>query len=410
MSDLDVSQLVDDSLKEAAFPASLQSDFRLHFDPDVHAAIASHAGEDTSIEICGILVGRWAKDAHGPFAKIQHAIRCDSATSKNAEVTFTHESWSQINEEMDSNYADERIIGWYHSHPDFGIFLSDRDMFIQEHFFSGPGQVAYVVDPVREREGVFEWRGGKAVVAAHFWVGNRIVTSAASESEPHPASNSMTSSADITGPKDSSTIMADAPLLPSVSGMLAWLGVFLLGYLLSSWNSVSRDRLLYEGAVAHYGLWNVLQIGRAEKVADTRKRVELALAAAGELGQEHIKSAPDAEKKSVRDRWQDVRQKLADSRDQLASIEQKYSVPPEQRELLRRVIVDRLQNLTNSEESGPRLPVPVPVWELLKPSGKTGLIEKPSDKTPPPSSEETSPAPKPKTPSKRTQEAKSTGT
>lgn len=408
MSELDVSQLADESLEETAFPASPQSEFRLHFDPDVHAAIASHAGEDTSIEICGVLVGQWARDSNGPFARIQHVIRCDSAASKNAEVTFTHESWAQINEEMDSKYTDERIIGWDHSHPDFGIFLSDRDMFIQEHFFSGAGQVAYVVDPVRNREGIFEWRSGKAEVAAHYWVGDRIVTSAASESDTHSESGSMTPLAESAVSAGSSTTTADPPLLPPVSVMLAWLGIFLLGYVLSSWNSGSRDRLLAEGAIAHYGLWNVLQVGRAEQVADTRKRVELALAATNELSKQHLESAPDADRKSIRKRWLDVRRKLADSRDQLASIEQNYSVPPEQRELLQRVIVNRLENLTRAEQSGPRLPVPIPV-ELLKPSGKTDSMEQPTNKTSPSSSQETGPAdPRPEESGKRPQENKAT--
>ena len=52
-------------------------------------------------------------------------------------------------------FANARIVGWYHTHPDFGIFLSDYDVFIHQHFFSGPGQIALVIDPVRKLEGVF---------------------------------------------------------------------------------------------------------------------------------------------------------------------------------------------------------------------------------------------------------------
>ena len=82
---------------------------------------------------------------------------------------------------MDTRYADKRIVGWYHSHPDFGIFLSDRDCFIHEHFFSGAGQVAYVVDPVRDLEGVFSWQKGKPTPMSHFWVGSQIHTVQASQ-------------------------------------------------------------------------------------------------------------------------------------------------------------------------------------------------------------------------------------
>ena len=104
-------------------------------------------------------------DASGPHAQASAYIRGEAASSKFAEVTFTHETWAHINEQMDTRYADLSVIGWYHSHPDFGIFLSERDRFIQEHFFAGPGQFAYVVDPVRKTEGVFVWKKGKPVLA-----------------------------------------------------------------------------------------------------------------------------------------------------------------------------------------------------------------------------------------------------
>ncbi len=56
MSEIDVSQLSQESLAASAFPASRAADFRVYFANDVHAAIQSHASEDTSIEICGVLV------------------------------------------------------------------------------------------------------------------------------------------------------------------------------------------------------------------------------------------------------------------------------------------------------------------------------------------------------------------
>ncbi len=176
MSLVDIGELKKETMPEGSFPVHPKADFRFYMTEAVHKRIQDHAKADVSVEICGVLVGRWEKDPHGPYAKVSECIRCDQATSKFAEVTFTHESWWQINKEMDSKYADLRIIGWYHSHPDFGIFLSDRDVFIHENFFSGPGQVAYVVDPVRDLEGVFVWQAGKPVPAAHYWIGNRVRT------------------------------------------------------------------------------------------------------------------------------------------------------------------------------------------------------------------------------------------
>ena len=62
---------------------------------------------------------------------------------------------------MDQTFAGKRIIGWYHTHPGFGIFLSPMDLFIQENFFYAVEQVAFVYDPLSNKQGLFIWRDGK---------------------------------------------------------------------------------------------------------------------------------------------------------------------------------------------------------------------------------------------------------
>jgi proteasome lid subunit RPN8/RPN11 len=42
-----------------------------------------------------------------------------------------------------------RIIGWWHSHPNLGCFLSSTDLLTQKYFFPKEYQVALVIDPVR---------------------------------------------------------------------------------------------------------------------------------------------------------------------------------------------------------------------------------------------------------------------
>ncbi len=42
------------------------------------------------------------------------------------------------------------IVGWWHSHPDLGCFLSITDLKTQQHFFPESYQVALVIDPIRD--------------------------------------------------------------------------------------------------------------------------------------------------------------------------------------------------------------------------------------------------------------------
>ena len=64
---------------ERRFPGGRNEAFRVYFTPEVHAALWKHAGEDTSVEICGVLVGTWHRDEVGPFVKIVESIRGEGA-------------------------------------------------------------------------------------------------------------------------------------------------------------------------------------------------------------------------------------------------------------------------------------------------------------------------------------------
>ncbi len=121
----------------------------------------AHAAEDTSNERAGILVGSAAASSEGTLVSIEAMIPALHTEAHRGSVTFTHETWTQINACKDRDYPDLRIVGWYHTHPGFGLFLSDYDKFIHTNFFSLPWQVALVVDPRAEESGVFVWRDGQ---------------------------------------------------------------------------------------------------------------------------------------------------------------------------------------------------------------------------------------------------------
>jgi proteasome lid subunit RPN8/RPN11 len=126
-------------------------------------AIERHALQDTSVELGGILLGAECVDDRTgePFVWITQALEAKHYENTQASFTYTHDSWEEITRERDQKYPDLDIVGWYHTHPDFGVFLSSHDLFIHHHFFAQPLQVAYVVDPIRQDRGFFQWRDGQ---------------------------------------------------------------------------------------------------------------------------------------------------------------------------------------------------------------------------------------------------------
>ena len=121
-----------------------------------------HGRSEPEVEVCGVLVGNVYRDAHGPYLHVEATVRGTHAAGRTAQVTFTAETWNHINDEMERLHPGRRILGWYHTHPGFGIFLSEMDLFIQNNFFPEPWQVAYVYDPRAEEDGLFLWKNGQA--------------------------------------------------------------------------------------------------------------------------------------------------------------------------------------------------------------------------------------------------------
>jgi proteasome lid subunit RPN8/RPN11 len=123
--------------------------------------IHRHGLSAQEIEVCGVLVGNVYHDSLGPWLYVEYAIEGNHASQKAAQVTFTADTWTHIQSVMDREYTDKRILGWYHTHPGFGIFLSDMDLFIQDNFFPEPWQIALVYDPKAKEEGLFLWKKGR---------------------------------------------------------------------------------------------------------------------------------------------------------------------------------------------------------------------------------------------------------
>jgi proteasome lid subunit RPN8/RPN11 len=128
----------------------------LEIDNEVTRRIRQHARSHMTTEVCGVLIG----DKRNGVVEVRASIEASNAAQAGTHVTFTQDAWEAIYRVKDESYPEQRIIGWYHSHPGFGVFLSEHDMFIQRNFFSSPDQVAWVYDPHTDEEGCFGWIDG----------------------------------------------------------------------------------------------------------------------------------------------------------------------------------------------------------------------------------------------------------
>ncbi len=111
--------------------------------------INAHAISDMDNEVGGWLAGRWCKDTETgkEFVVVEALLPAQQVRSGSTFLTFTHDSQVAMLAALEERYSKKGVVGWYHTHPRMGIFLSGYDTWLHDHFFPHPWQVALVVEP-----------------------------------------------------------------------------------------------------------------------------------------------------------------------------------------------------------------------------------------------------------------------
>jgi proteasome lid subunit RPN8/RPN11 len=118
--------------------------------------ICVHSVSDMYNEVGGIMVGEWCIDEDGHhFIIVEHAIPARHTLQSSIHLTFTQDSLVEMHNEIDAHFKGMKIVGWYHTHPRMGIFLSHYDTWLHQHFFPEPWQVALVIEPHSAIGGIF---------------------------------------------------------------------------------------------------------------------------------------------------------------------------------------------------------------------------------------------------------------
>lgn len=132
-----------------------------------------HALGSLRREVAGFMLGPLPEKQPGGqyVVHVTDTIIAQFTKMSGASVTYTPESWRYAQDVLADRYpnGDVVMVGWYHTHPGFGIFLSNMDLFIHTNFFTQKWHIAYVLDPVARRSGFFSWdRAHRQVIPYNF--------------------------------------------------------------------------------------------------------------------------------------------------------------------------------------------------------------------------------------------------
>ncbi|UCH88245.1 MAG: hypothetical protein JSV49_08240 [Thermoplasmata archaeon] len=114
----------------------------------------------TDREIIGVLVGR----VYDNLLVVNKAVSGEQA-SGITRVKLDNATLAKIVNEIMTGDLEGNILGWYHSHPGFGVFMSHTDIGTQELLqqFS-PKVAALVIDPKEDKFGVFTLNSNHGVI------------------------------------------------------------------------------------------------------------------------------------------------------------------------------------------------------------------------------------------------------
>lgn len=120
---------------EAYIPLEVKSKIEAHFSKQA----------EKKLEAMGLLAGK-VYEYNGKSYVVVEDYLTGSLRASSVSVKFNEETLGLIAGKI----GDRIIIGWVHSHPGYGCFMSSTDIKTQKSYFSKSFNIAGVFDPTRK--------------------------------------------------------------------------------------------------------------------------------------------------------------------------------------------------------------------------------------------------------------------
>ncbi len=129
------------------FCKSLQ-EYLLSFDPESSGRI-----HQVSTEVGGFLLGKYARehDTSAYRVVVETFVPIASEDEHQLRLEFDTHSLSVTLGSAQDQHPDQILVGWFHTHPGHGLFLSNLDLAIQRGFFNEDFQFAMEIDSLSPR-------------------------------------------------------------------------------------------------------------------------------------------------------------------------------------------------------------------------------------------------------------------
>ena len=118
----------------------------------VHTYLYQYARSGATGEKLAVLMGKQLVLDGKETVFISGVVQARFTEKLKGMETITGQSWKYISEEIEKYFAGLEVVGWMHSRPSFGAFVTSRDEAYHKKVFGGKNQVFFVVDPADRQD------------------------------------------------------------------------------------------------------------------------------------------------------------------------------------------------------------------------------------------------------------------
>jgi proteasome lid subunit RPN8/RPN11 len=132
--------------------------FQVYVTAYVVNKVWQHVNETPRLESGGVLIGHPFQCIDDPtitFVIIVDALQQESNNRSVSHYTVGPTEIARVRAQIEKNYAGLKVVGWYHSHPGHGVFLSQQDMQIVQSLYNAEWHLAWVLDTIHNQSAFF---------------------------------------------------------------------------------------------------------------------------------------------------------------------------------------------------------------------------------------------------------------
>lgn len=121
---------------------------RIYMEDYVHTYLYQYARSSVNGEKLAVLMGKTEVIDGRKTVFISGVVQARFTEKIKGVETITTQSWKYISEEMEKYFPNLKVVGWMHSRPSFGAFVTSRDEAYHKKVFNNDSSVFFVVDPI----------------------------------------------------------------------------------------------------------------------------------------------------------------------------------------------------------------------------------------------------------------------